>query len=52
MDAVDESVRLIDLAPQLRPLPALKSCTARRGATTALLFNPLQLAGHPDEVSL
>jgi hypothetical protein len=48
MDAVDESVRLVDLAPKRCPLPALKSCTARRGATIALLFNPLQLAGQPD----
>jgi hypothetical protein len=52
MCAVDESMCLIDLAPKLRPMPALKSCTARRGATIALLFNPLQLAGQPDEVSL
>jgi hypothetical protein len=48
MDAVDESVCLIDIAPKLRPLPAMKSCTACRGATIALLFDPLQLAGQPD----
>ncbi len=48
MYAVDEAVCLVNLAPKLRPLPALKSCTARRGATIALLFNPLQLAGQPD----
>jgi hypothetical protein len=48
MYAVDEAVRLIDIAPKLRPLPALKSRTARRGATIALLFNPLQHAGQPD----
>lgn len=40
MYAVDESVCLIDIAPKLRPLPALNRCTARRGATIALLFNP------------
>jgi hypothetical protein len=48
MDAVDEAMCLEDLTPKLGPLPALKSCTARRGATIALLFNPLQLAGQPD----
>jgi hypothetical protein len=48
MYAVHKSVCLIDLAPKLRPLPALQSCTARRGATIALLFNPFQLAGQPD----
>ena len=52
MYAVDESVCFVDVAPKFRPLPALKRCTARRGATIALLFNPLQLAGQPDEVSL
>jgi hypothetical protein len=48
MYAVDESVCLVDLATKLRPLPALTRCTACRGATIALLFNPLQLAGQPD----
>lgn len=48
MDAVDESVCLIDVAPKLRPLPAMKGCTARRGAAIALLFNPLELAGQTD----
>jgi hypothetical protein len=48
MYAVDGSVCLAHLASKLRPLPALKSCTARRGATIAPVFNPLQLAGQPD----
>jgi hypothetical protein len=52
MYAVDESMCLVDVAPKLRPLLALKSCPACRGATIALLFDPLQLAGQPGYVSL
>jgi hypothetical protein len=46
MDAVDESVRLVELPPKLGTLPAMKRCAARRDATIALGFDPLQVAGY------
>jgi hypothetical protein len=40
MDAVDESVRLVELPPQLGALPAMKRCAAHRDATITLGFYP------------
>jgi hypothetical protein len=52
MDAVDESVRLVELAPQLGALSAMKRCASRRDAPIILGFYPLQLAGYLNEVFL
>jgi hypothetical protein len=52
MDAVDESVRLVELPPQLGALPAMKRCAPCRDATITLGFYPLQLARYLNEVIL
>jgi hypothetical protein len=52
MDAVDKSVRLVELPPQLGPLPAMKRCASRRDVPIVLGFYPLQLAGYLSEVFL
>jgi hypothetical protein len=55
MDAIDKSVRLVELPPQLGPLPAMKRCASHRDApiTPIILgFYPLQLAGYLNEVFL
>jgi hypothetical protein len=52
MDAVDESVRLVELPPQLGPLPTMKRCASRRDVPIVLGFYPLQLAGYLNEVFL
>jgi hypothetical protein len=52
MDAVDESVCLVELPPKLGTLPAMNRRAARGDATITLGFYPLQLAGYLDEVFL
>jgi hypothetical protein len=46
MDAADESVRLVELAPQLGALPAMTRSATRGGPAITLGFYPLQLAGY------
>lgn len=52
VNTVDESVRLIELPPQLGAPPAMKCCAACRDVTIPLGFYPLQLAGYVHEVFL
>jgi hypothetical protein len=52
MDAIDKSVSLVELPPQLGPLRAMKRCAPHRDVPIILGFYPLQLAGYLNEIFL